>query len=32
MWNDLTPNFLKYKDQINADLKAAGLAPLVVPQ
>ena len=32
MWNDLAPNFLKYQDQINSDLKAAGLQPLVLPQ
>ncbi|KAJ3556139.1 hypothetical protein NM688_g2191 [Phlebia brevispora] len=28
MWNALAPNFLKHTDQINADLKAAGLPPL----
>ncbi|KAJ3552658.1 hypothetical protein NM688_g4036 [Phlebia brevispora] len=28
MFNDLEPNFLKHTDQINADLKAAGLPPL----
>ncbi|KAF7796016.1 hypothetical protein EIP86_007185 [Pleurotus ostreatoroseus] len=32
MWNDLTPNFLKHLDQINADLKAAGLPALTTTQ
>ena len=28
MWNGLDAKFLKYKDQIQADLKADGLPPL----
>jgi len=28
MWDDLRANFMDHLDQINADLKAAGLPPL----
>ncbi|THG96198.1 hypothetical protein EW026_g5594 [Hermanssonia centrifuga] len=32
MWNALTANFLKHTEQINSDLKAAGLPTLIVAQ
>lgn len=31
MWNDLKNNFIEQLDQVNSDLKAAGLPPVVGP-
>lgn len=32
MWNDLKNNFVEQLDQVNADLKAAGLPPVAKGQ